>query len=116
METSKCLRGDLPAGSRAIRRRGARESNDADGDARPDQAALAGNSHLPPNVVEIMTKGASIELERAIRAREVPQYPFASPAARAEASIEADRAIATGHMSYVPADEVETSQCLSPRR
>jgi hypothetical protein len=74
-----------------------------------DPERWAGNSHLPPNVVEIMTKGASIELERAIRAREVPQYPFASPAARAEASIEADRAIATGHMSYVPADEVETS-------
>ena len=36
VETSKCLRGDLPAGSRAIRRRGARESNNADGDARPD--------------------------------------------------------------------------------
>ena len=33
--------------------------------------------------------------------------PFASTEARYEASIEADRAVATGHMEYVPVEEVE---------
>ena len=66
-------------------------------------------SDMPEQVVRIMTQGATIELERAIGGREVPQYPFPTAEARSEASIEADRAIATGHMSYVPAEEVETA-------
>ena len=62
---------------------------------------------MPAEVVRVMTEGAVVELERALEARDVPQYPFASPAARYEASIEADRAIATGHMSYVPLELIE---------
>ena len=64
---------------------------------------------LPPRVVSIMTEGAVIEMGRAMEAREVPQYAFASAEARMEASVEADRAIATGHMSYIPAGEVEAA-------
>ena len=65
------------------------------------------DSSMPAEVVRVMTEGAVVELERALEARDVPQYPFASPAARYEASIEADRAIAAGHMSYVPLELVE---------
>jgi len=54
-----------------------------------------------------MTRGALVELHRALHAREIPQYPFASQQSQMEASIEADRAIATGHMSYLPPGEVE---------
>ena len=62
---------------------------------------------LPAAVEAIMTEGTVVELHRALHAREIPQYPYASQEAQMEASIEADRAIATGHMSYVPPDEVE---------
>jgi len=62
---------------------------------------------LPEAVAKVMTEGTVVELHRALHAREIPQYPFASQEAQMEASIEADRAIATGHMSYVPPDEVE---------
>ena len=62
---------------------------------------------LPAAVEAVMTQGTVVELHRALHAREIPQYPFASQQAQMEASIEADRAIATGHMSYIPPDEVE---------
>ena len=62
---------------------------------------------LPAAVEELMTEGAHVEMERSLQAREVAQYPFASSEACYEASIEADRAVATGHMEYVPAAEIE---------
>ena len=53
---------------------------------------------LPPEVEEIMSKGATIEFEKALAAGAIPQYPFMSGEARYEASIETDRAVAAGHM------------------
>ena len=69
-------------------------------------------ANVPPSVREIMTQGAKIELRGAVRPGDIPQYAFPSSTARMEASWEADRAIATGHMSYVPADEIEVALAM----
>ena len=62
---------------------------------------------MPREVERIMTEGAEVELERALQAGTIPQYPYPDANARYEVSIEADRAVATGHMEYVPSEEVE---------
>ena len=62
---------------------------------------------MPAKVERIMREGAEVEFERALQAGTIPQYPYPDVNARYEVSIEADRAVATGHMEYVPADEVE---------
>ena len=47
----------------------------------------------------------------------MPQYPFPSLEARREAVAECDRAIAAGHMEYVPseeADDIIDNYCIHP--
>ena len=62
---------------------------------------------LPKEVERVMTEGAEVEFERSLAAGSFPQYPFESAEARYEASVEADRAVATGHMEYVPLEQIE---------
>ena len=62
---------------------------------------------LPAEVERVMTEGAPVEFDAELMPGAIPQYAFASHEARFEASMECDRAVATGHMEYVPADQVE---------
>ena len=48
---------------------------------------------LPEEVEKVMTQGAEVEMERAVGSRQVHQYPYLTPEAMMEASVEADRAI-----------------------
>ena len=61
---------------------------------------------FPDEIEKIMTEGASIDTvgSASISGFEIPQYPYASEEARREASVETDRAVAVGHMEYVPAE------------
>ena len=61
---------------------------------------------LHPSVRELMTSGAVIDLLSDLPPGEVRQYPFPTVEAQAECLLECDRALATGHMEYVPDDQV----------
>ena len=55
-----------------------------------------------------MTEGVRVEADAATGAYAVPQYAFPDAASLAHAIHEADRALAAGHMSYVPDAEIES--------
>ena len=72
---------------------------------------------LPDRIEEYMTHGVGVTLLSDQGGYEVAQYPYASSEARAEAAMETDRAIAVGHLSYVPseeADAVRQGTCVHP--
>ena len=82
--------------------------------ADPMEKAILSQSYLPweperwmgkgldSETERIMTEGVRVDANRAARSFEVPQYAFPSAEAMARAIHEADRALAAGHMSYVP--------------
>ena len=75
------------------------------------------NRGLPDKVEEYMTHGVGVTLVSDLGGYEVAQYPYASAEARAEAAMETDRAIAVGHLSYVPdaeAEKVRENTCVHP--
>ena len=72
---------------------------------------------LSPWVEKVMTEGAPVSMQTELGGYEVPQYPFPSLEARREAVTECDRAIAAGHMEYVPdgeAEDIIENYCVHP--
>ena len=63
---------------------------------------------LPADVEAIMTEGVRIEMDADRACFEVPQYPFPNDQSLMESVMEADRALAVGHMEYVPDEMVQT--------
>ena len=55
----------------------------------------------------MMTEGVRVEAEHAGRSYAVPQYSYLTAEATAKAIHEADRALAAGHMSYVPDEYID---------
>ena len=72
----------------------------------PHDPEMWSGKGLDPPVEDLMTRGALVEMLAERPATEVKQYPFPSVEAHAECLLEADRALATGHMEYVPDEEV----------
>ena len=62
---------------------------------------------MPADVERIMTEGVMIDMDADHGAFEIAQYPYPDDQALMESLIEADRALAVGHMEYVPECEVE---------
>ena len=64
---------------------------------------------FPAEIEKVMTEGAPVDTVEGegVAGYEIPQYPYASAEARREASVETDRAVAVGHMEYIPEEETE---------
>ena len=62
---------------------------------------------MPAAVEAVMTEGVRIDMDADASAFETPQHAWPTGAAVVESVLEADRALAVGHMEYVPDDWVE---------
>ena len=71
-------------------------------------ATLWRGKGMPADVEQIMCEGVRIEADVDTSGFEVPQYPYPDDASMLESLLEADRALAVGHMEYVPDSMVET--------
>ena len=69
-------------------------------------ASLWRGKGMPADVESIMTEGVIIEMDADASCFEVPQYPYPDAQSLLESMIEADRALAVGHMEYVPDEMV----------
>ena len=69
--------------------------------------ALWRGKGMPADVEAIMTEGVRIEMDADSSCFEQPQYPFPDGESMLESLLEADRALAVGHMEYVPDEHVE---------
>ena len=69
-------------------------------------ASLWRNKGMPADVEAIMTEGVKIDMDVDVTCFEVPQYPYPDAQSLLESLLEADRALAVGHMEYVPDEMV----------
>ena len=79
-----------------------------------DREAWAAASDMPEAVRRLMSVGAEPELGFEVPKREIPQYDLESAEGWRECVWECDRALAVGHLEFVPEDEVDEVRIVHP--